>query len=130
MPNGGSTSSTAVHAVTARASRLLSGSNPGGASSSSGGRPVCEWGTSVILPVVIPASLSHTGEARVEAKPIDACIAPIVAALNAAAVPTAGSCCGHGKTLPMIQLADGRCVVIFDSADAADAALADPEEGR
>jgi hypothetical protein len=83
---------------------------------------MCEWGTSVVLPVVVPADLSHTGEARVAAKPVDACIAPIVAALNAAAVPTVGSCCGHGRTLPTIPLADGRVVVIFDDRDAAIAA--------
>lgn len=39
---------------------------------------------------------------------IDICIADIVAALNAANILTAASCCGHGKIQGDIRLADGR----------------------
>lgn len=40
---------------------------------------------------------------------IDLCIADIVAALNAANIPTTMSCCGHGsKPLSIIMLEDGR----------------------
>lgn len=39
---------------------------------------------------------------------IDYCIADIVAALNAANIPTVASCCGHGKQPGEIQLEDGR----------------------
>lgn len=73
---------------------------------------MCEHGLSVPLIVPIPAKLSHSGAARVDVKPVDACIAPIVAALNSAGVLTAGSCCGHGKAPGEILLHDGRRVVI------------------
>lgn len=43
---------------------------------------------------------------------IDWCIHQIVAALNAGGVPTAASCCGHGKNDGSIVLADGRELVI------------------
>lgn len=39
---------------------------------------------------------------------IDACIAHIVAALNAGNIPTVASCCGHGKGCGNIILQDGR----------------------
>jgi hypothetical protein len=73
---------------------------------------MCKWGTSVILEVTIPAHLSHTGEQRQKAIDVDACIAPIVKALNAAGIVTIASCCGHGKRPGNIALADGRELVI------------------
>lgn len=42
---------------------------------------------------------------------IDACIADIVAALNAANIPTVASCCGHGRR-GTIALADGRELIV------------------
>jgi len=39
---------------------------------------------------------------------IDYCIADIVAALNAANIPTVASCCGHGKRSATVSLQDGR----------------------
>jgi len=45
---------------------------------------------------------------------IDYCIADIVAALNAANIPTLASCCGHGKMDGDIQLADGRIIKILN----------------
>lgn len=44
--------------------------------------------------------------------PIDACIAPIVRALNEGGVETAMSCCGHGEGDGFIMLADGRILAI------------------
>ena len=73
---------------------------------------MCEWGTETVLRVWIPASLSHTGEGRFDAKGIDSCIAPIVRALNDAGVVTVASCCGHGKQPGNIALADGREIII------------------
>ena len=73
---------------------------------------MCKWGTSVELNVLIPAALSHTGEARWTIKPIDSCIAPIVDALNRAGIYTAACCCGHGKSSGSIWLHDGRELVI------------------
>ena len=65
----------------------------------------------VILRVQMPSELSYTGEPRSADKAIDACIAPIVAALNAAGIYTASSCCGHGWHGD-IRLHDGRVLVV------------------
>jgi hypothetical protein len=73
---------------------------------------MCKWGTDVPLEVTIPAHLSYTGEARKDVKGIDACIAPIVAALNAAGIETWQSCCGHGEAPGRIDLADGRVLFV------------------
>ena len=43
---------------------------------------------------------------------VDAEIAPIVAALNAAGAPTIASCSGHGHRPATIALRDGRWLVI------------------
>lgn len=43
---------------------------------------------------------------------VDVEIAPIVAALNAAGVPTRASCSGHGYRPGDIMLADGREIII------------------
>ena len=43
---------------------------------------------------------------------IDLCIAPIVAALNAANIITDCSCCGHGDQDGLISLVDGRQISI------------------
>jgi len=45
--------------------------------------------------------------------PVDACIAPIVRALNEGGVPTAMSCCGHGEGDGFILLADGRTLTVL-----------------
>jgi len=44
---------------------------------------------------------------------VDACIAPLVAALNDAGFRTVASCCGHGRRPGSIALADGRCLSIY-----------------
>ena len=76
---------------------------------------MCEWGNSIQLNVLIPANLSHTGNARWEEKDIDKCIAPIVDALNKASIFTASCCCGHRKELGHIWLQDGRILIIASS---------------
>lgn len=44
---------------------------------------------------------------------VDYCIADIVAALNAANIPTVASCCGHNGEAPaLITLVDGRTLRI------------------
>ena len=65
-----------------------------------------------VLTVTVAADLSHTGEAYQRPFGIDACIAPIVAALNAAGIATRQSCCGHGAEAGRIDLADGRTLTI------------------
>ena len=39
---------------------------------------------------------------------IDYCIGHLVAALNAANIPTVASCCGHGERPGIVMLEDGR----------------------
>lgn len=65
-----------------------------------------------MVEVVVPAWVSHTGEAHRAVKPVDRCIAPLVRWLVGHGVPTAGSCCGHGRHLGSIVLADGRELVV------------------
>ena len=72
---------------------------------------MCKWGDTLDVPVTIPAALSHTGEARVETKPLDRCIAPLVVALNEHGIATVNSCCGHGRTSPEIALDDNASLV-------------------
>jgi hypothetical protein len=43
---------------------------------------------------------------------VDFCIADIVAALNAANIPTVASCCGHHKMHGSVVLEDGRELII------------------
>jgi hypothetical protein len=76
---------------------------------------MCSWGDTRLLRVLIPASLSHTGAARLDMKPVDSCIADIVDALNAAGIYTANSCCGHGKEPGSILLHDGRELTVINT---------------
>jgi hypothetical protein len=73
---------------------------------------MCHWGTTIKLRVPIPGNLSYTGQPRWAIKKIDACIAPIVDALNKGGVLTAACCCGHGKMDGNIHLQDGRILTI------------------
>lgn len=73
---------------------------------------MCQHDDTVDLMVCVPARLSHTGAVRWEPKAVDRCIAPIVAALNAAGIYTAACCCGHGAQDGSILLHDGRELVV------------------
>ena len=73
---------------------------------------MCAFGNDVSVLVTVAAELSHTGESYQREFGIDACIAPIVKALNEGGVITTQSCCGHGKEPGSIELADGRVLVI------------------
>lgn len=73
---------------------------------------MCKHGEEVELVVPMPAYLSYTGTFRWDVKAIDACIAPIVQALNDAEIYTANCCCGHGKEDGIIYLHDGRELII------------------
>lgn len=44
---------------------------------------------------------------------VDACIVPLVKALNTAGIFTDASCCGHGNRPGTIFLMDGRMLLIF-----------------
>lgn len=65
---------------------------------------MCKWGNDV----EVENLLTCDGERRTWK--IDACIAPVVAALNASEVETIQSCCGHGRGSGRIDLVDGRFV--------------------
>lgn len=45
---------------------------------------------------------------------IDKCLVPLVQALNAAGMPTAACCCGHGHIPGVVSLRDGREILITD----------------
>jgi hypothetical protein len=67
-----------------------------------------------IVNVRIPSDLSCTGKARWKLARIDACIAPLVRALQKGGVDMRGSCCGHGAAPGQIALADGRLLLVID----------------
>ena len=66
----------------------------------------------VLVRVKIPADLSSTGKVKWKRALIDACIAPIVRALQKGGIDMRGSCCGHGKGFGDIHLQDDRLLVI------------------
>ena len=45
--------------------------------------------------------------------PVDPCIAPLVQALNDAGIQTSASCCGHGHRPGIINLSDGRELIVM-----------------
>ncbi len=66
--------------------------------------------------VRIPADLSSTGRVKWRICLIDACIAPLVTALQKAGVRMRGSCCGHHLEDGHIDLQDGRVLVVRPAA--------------
>lgn len=76
---------------------------------------MCKYGTSVEVLCWRPAELTHDGVERLCPTMVDACIAPIVSALNLSGVRTRQSCCGHGKEPGRIDLWDGRVLVVWPS---------------
>jgi hypothetical protein len=69
---------------------------------------MCRHDQKTNIRVNVPAEMSHDGSPYWTEKPIDACIAGIVSALNDAGILTASCCCGHGKRQGSILLQDGR----------------------
>lgn len=80
---------------------------------------MCKWGTYKLVWVKIPADLGHSGRAYWKQAKIDACIAPLVKALQRAGIDMRGSCCGHGERNGDIHLQDGRAIIILNK-EAAD----------
>lgn len=54
---------------------------------------MCDWGTNVIIRLAYPMHISGRTEVAV-----DACLAPLIQALNDHGVHTTGCCCGHGRS--------------------------------
>lgn len=73
---------------------------------------MCKRGTLENVAVRISADLSCTGKIYMKIMKIDACIAPIVDALQKGGINMRGSCCGHGKSDASIELQDGRQIII------------------
>lgn len=80
---------------------------------------MCEWGNTKQVLIFLPARFSRATQDRWAWKPVDACIAPIVQALNNAGLGTVASCCGHGTRPGNIALADGRELIIAPDYDTA-----------
>jgi hypothetical protein len=74
---------------------------------------MCSHRETVPVRVRIPADLSCTGKVRWKMAKIDACIAPIVEALQRAGIDMRASCCGHGRERGSIHLQDGRTILIL-----------------
>jgi hypothetical protein len=74
---------------------------------------MCAHGDTVPVRVKVDAGLSHSGRDEWKVKPIDRCISGLVAALQAGGIDMLGSCCGHGKALGEIVLADGRTLTVL-----------------
>lgn len=73
---------------------------------------MCKHGDEVLLEVLMPADLSYTGKSRWAVKGIDACLVPLIKALNNAGIYTANSCCGHNKEDGFILLHDRTELII------------------
>lgn len=76
---------------------------------------MCERENDLKVMVKVPADLSHTGKAYFREFKIDACIAPIVEALQRGGIDMRSSCCGHGNGPGEICLQDGRILVLKEA---------------
>lgn len=73
---------------------------------------MCEWGTDVEVENLL--AYNHEGLSyKRRTWKIDACIAPLVVALNTGGIDTIASCCGHGKGPGLVSLADDRELLLF-----------------
>jgi hypothetical protein len=75
---------------------------------------MCKWGNHINVKVKIPPDLSSTGKEKWKDAKVDACIAPIVRALQEGGVDMRGCCCGHESGLGDIDLQDGRVLLVVD----------------
>ena len=74
---------------------------------------MCQRDNQIQLRLKIPADLSWNGREKWKRVGIDACIAPLVKALQDGGIDMRGSCCGHGKREGHIDLADGRGLIVL-----------------
>ena len=65
----------------------------------------------------ISADLSCDGKEKWKTCAIDACISPIVKALQDGGIDMLGCCCGHGETTGSIALQDGRTLLIINKQE-------------
>lgn len=83
---------------------------------------MCRWGTSEIVHLAYPRPVS--GRTRIA---VDACLAPLVQALNDLGVKTTGCCCGHGGEGSVTYEHEGIHYEIFIPARANIEMLAAPD---
>lgn len=69
---------------------------------------MCKWNTTETFEII-----NRSGEKRLI--DVDKCIASIVKSLNENGIITVASCCGHGKQMGNIALADGREIIIVSN---------------
>jgi hypothetical protein len=74
--------------------------------------------STVAVWVKIPADLACEGRDKWKECAIDACIAPLVHALQQGGIDMRGSCCGHGKRRGEIHLQDGRLLLVLNAESA------------
>ena len=82
---------------------------------------MCNNHSGVLIEVPTASSTYSDGSPRPDGnkRAIDACIAPLVKALNDAGFATIASCCGHGDAWGKIALTDGRELLIAPNYEAA-----------
>lgn len=56
--------------------------------------------------------LAHPRKDGIDYCHVDACIQPLVQAINDAGIQTINSCCGHGQIPTTVALNDGRYVIV------------------
>ncbi len=71
----------------------------------------------IAVKVKIASDLSVTGKTKWKYALIDACIAPIIKALQKGNIDMRGSCCGHGSNIGDIHLQDNRYLIIKKTRD-------------
>lgn len=82
---------------------------------------MCDDHSGVLIDVPTASPTFSDGSPRPAGskRAIDACIAPLVKALNDAGFGTRASCCGHGDSLGNIVLTDGRELLIVPDYETA-----------
>lgn len=73
---------------------------------------MCEWGSDIEVKNLRAGGNHPDFPLHYRTWKIDACLAPIVQALNVGGVETVQACCGHGREDGIIELADGRTLVV------------------
>ncbi len=73
---------------------------------------MCKYGDTVMVRVMVPKDLSHTGRGCWKRARIDRCISGIVKSLQDGGINMRSSCCGHDTGHGEIDLVDGRVLFI------------------
>ena len=66
----------------------------------------------------VPADLNTSGTEEWKSVQLDACIVPLIKALQKAGIDMRGSCCGHNTKEGHIHLQDGRALLVLSKQQA------------